>query len=172
MMTPSSVQWVKSTCASRPGGCSWLKVHLPIRPMKGSVVSDPALQRPQLGPAEPARVSLVKPLQDGCRTQLTVGTGPQQRHDIALPHLRERVRSASPSPPGLLTLRRQRSPLPLPCRSLAHGGCRRRCLLCLAFHQLLPQYNYLLIRDQCGTSRVPDHPYLRTGKNRCRHRQE
>ena len=98
-----------------------LKVHLTIRPMKGSVVSDPALERPLLRPAEPARVSLVKPLQDGCRTQLTVGIGPQQRHDIALPHVRERVRSASPSPPGLLALRRQRSPLPLPRRSLAHG---------------------------------------------------
>ena len=46
-----------------------LKVHLTIRAMKGSIVSGPALERPQLGPAEPARVSLVKPLQDGCRTQ-------------------------------------------------------------------------------------------------------
>ena len=38
------------------------------------------------------------------------------------------------------------------------GRCRR-CLLCLAFHQLLPQSAAadLLILDQSGTSWVPDH---------------
>ena len=83
---------------------------------------EPALKRPQLGVAEPVRVPLIEPLENGCRAQLTICIGQQQRNDIALPHVRERVWSASPSPSGLLPLRRQRSTLPLPCRSLAHGG--------------------------------------------------
>ena len=60
---------------------------------------------------------------------------------------------------GLLPLRLQLPTLPLPCRPLAHGGHCRRCQLCLAFHQLLPQSAAadLSIRDQSDSQEVPDH---------------
>ena len=93
------------------------------------------------------------------------------------PHVPERVRPRPPVASVLLPLRRQRSTLPLPCRSLAHSGRRRRCLLCLA------SINFCLSRirrgglicDQSGTSWVPDDRHHRpanivvtTGKSNCR----
>lgn len=48
------------------------------------------LLSPQLWPAEPTGMSLTEPLKDNCRTQLTLRIGPQQRHYITLPDVRER----------------------------------------------------------------------------------
>ena len=112
------------------------EVHLPVRTVESPIVADPPLQRPQLGPSEPARVSILKPLQDSCRTQLTVRIRQEQRRDVTLPYISERVQPRPPVPP---LLRRQRSTLPSHYQSLTRGGRCRRCLLCLSFHQLLPQ---------------------------------
>ena len=120
-----------------------LEVHLTVRSVQRPVVAHSPLKRPQLGSSEPAGVSLIEPLQDGCRAQLTLGTGPQQRHDIALPHLRERVRSASPSPPGLLALRGKRSTLPFPADlSLMAADAAAACCV-------LPSINFCLSTTTC-----------------------
>lgn len=59
----------------------------------------------------------------------------EQREDLTLPHVSQRINPGTP-PPGRLGFRRQRSLLPLPCRPLAHpGGCSCYLLL-LSFHEL------------------------------------
>ena len=83
--------------------------EIPVRSVEGPVVADPALQRPQVRSPERLRIPLVEPLKDSCRTQITFGIGPQQRYDIALPHIGERVRSRPPVTPVLRHVRRQRS---------------------------------------------------------------
>ena len=92
-----------------------LEVYLPVRPVKGPVVAKPTLQCPQLGPDEPARMPLWQPLQDCCRTELTVGIRLKQRLHLTLIYTLERVRPVSPRFSSLLLFRRQLCSLPLPC---------------------------------------------------------
>ena len=128
-----------------------LEVHLSLRPIQRAPVPHTSLQRPQMRPAEPARMTLVQPLEDRRRCEYPVHIRLEHRLYFLRPHTGERVRSRTlPSP--VLLLRRQRSLIPVPHRPLAHVRCRRCGLLCLAFHQLLPHQYYLSIGEQYSTS--------------------
>jgi len=116
-----------------------LEVHLAVRPVERPPLAHPPLERPQLARHEAARVSLLQPLEQRRRLEHALGVAPQQRHQLALPHLLEGVRARPPVPRRGFRLRRQRPALPLACRPHAHPGRRGGRLLRLPFQALLPQ---------------------------------
>ncbi len=115
-------------------------------PVECAPVAHPALQSPErargvaLGPLRGEHVEHRRRLEDA------LGILDQQRHDRAVPDLRERI---PPGPPAARRLgrRRQRPVLPVPRRPHAHPRGGRRGLLRLAFHALLPQHPDLPVRD-------------------------
>ena len=134
-----------------------LEVHLAVGTVLHPPLPDPPLQGPQLPRLKPARMPPAQRLEHRQHLQPAVGVGHQLRHDLRLPHVRERVLSRAP-PPRRLHRRWQRPALPLARRPLAHprgrGGRRQR----LACHPLLAQSPNLGIGDQ---------PVLREENGQC-----
>ena len=129
-----------------------LEVQLTIRSVQRPPVPHPLLKRPQVQPAELSGMTLVQPLQDRRRSEYAIHSRLEQGHYLLVSDLCERVQPRPLPAPDLL-LRWQRTRSPGMHRPLTHPTCRRRCLLCLAFHKLLPHQNCLSIGDQSHTVR-------------------
>ena len=90
-----------------------LEEHLLRRPVKGPPVPQAALQRPSLARNEPPWVALLQELEKRRPSKNSLFVGLEQRNDLGVPDLGERIGSRPPVPRGL-RLRRQRALLPRP----------------------------------------------------------
>ena len=113
-------------------------LRLPVRALQSAPVLEAALQRPQLGRAEPAGMTLLQPLDNGRRFQPPGRLAPKQRLDLPFPHPVKGVRASAP-PVLRLPLRWQGATLPVARRAHAHPGHGRSGFLILSFHSPLPQ---------------------------------
>ena len=75
-----------------------------------TALENPPLQRAQMRHVEPARMTLVRPLQQHHRPQLLLRIPAQQRHYLLVPQLRERTRARAPTSLFLLPRRRTAPP--------------------------------------------------------------
>jgi hypothetical protein len=109
----------------------------------GPPLTNSSLQRPELRIAQPPRVAALQLLEYRHRHQLRLGL--QHRHDLADPHLGQRIRSCTPM--AFRALRRQAvAPLQAPGTGYADTNFCSRCLLAVSHAQFLV-LGHLMIRD-------------------------